>query len=76
MYTDSNDLFRLNQSIYIFHNNLLVVMNYCISGPGPAPGPSCANPGFHQCGGNDGYHGLTCCPFYQVDSVYIYFLSG
>jgi hypothetical protein len=25
----------------------------------------CANPAYHQCGGNDGFSGDTCCPFYQ-----------
>ena len=32
--------------------------------PAPAPG-MCANPAYHQCGGNDGFSGDTCCPFYQ-----------
>jgi hypothetical protein len=32
--------------------------------PAPAPG-TCANPVYHQCGGDDGFSGDTCCPFYQ-----------
>jgi hypothetical protein len=32
----------------------------------PAPAPrTCTNPAYHQCGGNDGFSGDTCCPFYQ-----------
>jgi len=25
----------------------------------------CSNVAYHQCGGNDGYTGDTCCPYYQ-----------